>query len=71
MVSFDNRAGQALITQRTDTDLVTERVDRYTKRPRQPKVTDLQFTTLVDQQVLRLEISMQHTVVMAVRDTLR
>lgn len=52
------------------TRLVTERIHWHTERPCQPEITNLEFSPLVDQQVLRLEISVQDTVVMAERDTL-
>lgn len=47
---------------------VGEGVDRDAKRPRQSKVTQFQLSLLVDQQVLRFEIAMQDSILMAEGD---
>jgi hypothetical protein len=52
------------------THLVAKRIHRHAKRPGQPEIPDLELSTLVDQQVLRFEISMQDPVVVAERDAL-
>lgn len=53
------------------TDLVTERVDGHSKRPRETKVSELELAALCEEQVLRLEISVEHPVVVAEGDSLR
>lgn len=42
---------------------------RDTKRPRQTEITNLEITRLVDQQILRFEVSMEDTVAVAVVET--
>lgn len=50
--------------------LVRVRPERHAERPGKPEVGDLQVPLLVDQQVLRLEVSVQHPVRVAVVDAL-
>ena len=52
-------------------DLVRERAHRDPKRAREPKVRELQVAALVDQQVLRLQVAVQHAVVVAERNSLQ
>lgn len=52
------------------TDLITESVHRDTKRSGQAKITDFEFTTLVDQQILWLEIPVQDSIIVTKGDSL-
>ena len=50
--------------------LIGERVDRDTEGTSQPEISKLQLPLPVDEQVLRLEVSVQHPVLVAERGTL-
>ena len=50
-------------------DLVGEGVDGDAERPRQPEICELELALCVDEQVLRLQVAVQYTVVVAEGDT--
>lgn len=55
---------------RRATHLVTKRVHRHSKRPRQSKVSELELSSFGEEEVLRFEISVKDSVVVAEGDSL-
>lgn len=53
-----------------DTHLVTEGVDGDTESPCKTEITNLQFTSSVDEKILGFEITVQNSVIVAECDTL-
>ena len=52
------------------THLVGERVHWYAKRSRQTEVTNLQFPSPIDKQILGFEVSVQHPIIVTKGDPL-
>lgn len=53
------------------TDLIGESVDRDSKRSCKSEIAQLQLSFPIDQKILRLQVSMKHSVRMAVRGALQ
>ena len=58
-------------TDETKTHLVTERVHRHSKRSRQPKISELELSSFGEEEILRFEISVEDSIVVAESDSLR
>ena len=55
----------AIYREYNSTHLVRESIDRYTERPRETEITQLELALPIDEEILRFEISMKDSIFMA------